>query len=63
MDTYAYEQGYERGFAGRPVRPFPEQCGPKQIVWLKAGWADGDWDRRQGVEKNTSNEVQNRRTT
>jgi ribosome modulation factor len=61
MDTYAYEQGYDRGFEGRSLRPFPNECGPEQIVWLKAGWADGDWDRRQGKPRGTSNEVQGSR--
>ena len=53
-EAYAYEVGYDRGFDARALRPYPEQVGSAQLVWLKAGYADGEWDRRKGHPRRTS---------
>ena len=54
MRTYAYEVGYDRGFSERPVRPHPAECPEHARSSLKAGWADGEWDRRNGHPSRTS---------
>ena len=46
---YAYENGYERGFSGRSLKPWPSEVpvsGPVATA-LKAGFADGEHDRKQ----------------
>lgn len=46
MRRYAYEVGYERGFAGRLLRPYPDEAGSHLRPCLKAGYRDGLRDRQ-----------------
>lgn len=48
---YAYEVAYERGWYGRPLKPWPEQCprtGP-MARGLRKGFKDGTRDREEGL--------------
>lgn len=50
----AYEQGYDLGFAGREFFSFLPECPSWAHLYVKAGWADGEWDRRRGLAHGTS---------
>ena len=57
-EQQAYDAGYEHGWAGTSLKTRPPDwpSDPTNLMWYKAGWVDGKWDRDEDLPYKTTQE-------